>query len=226
MNNFLLWLTIFAKSLNYYELFKWTIILFSVLSVLSVTITALVYGYPKIKAWLIVFWVLAGIALYYLAQLGFKNGGTYFESSRHLVRAVLLTFGVIIGLYAAFFVFVLLICIARWHTKEEVTATLCPSIAEIEEFPLDKNNLPVLKLKTDKLCIKKPRLDDRVNYFKLEEYIKELKQKPVPPVTLAEIEFCERVVKHLKNTILTDVTRYELNEALSSLIKIGAKCGV
>ena len=70
----MLWLAIFAKSLNYYELFKWTIILFSVLSVLSVTITALVYGYPKIKAWLIVFWVLAAIALYYLAQLGFKNG--------------------------------------------------------------------------------------------------------------------------------------------------------
>ena len=223
MDNFILWLYDFSLNVDFYKLCRTLTIGLGVLGVISILVSAIVYGYPRIKKGLLFLWLILGVALYYIATLNYKLGGKYFESLGACLKPVLLTFGAIIGLYAGFYLILLLFSLVRRRNIGEVTASLCNKLAFVEELPILSRGKEPLKVKTTKLCVKRPRLDDRVNFFKLEEYIKLLKSKPTPPSELAEIEFCERVIKHLKNTLLNEKTRTELNEAMQTLIKIGAK---
>ena len=222
MDNFVLWLNDFAIRADFSYIYRALFIVIGGLGVISILISAIVYGYPRVKKSILFLWVISGVGLYYLGWLNFSLGGAIFINLNAILKAVFLTFGAIIGLYVGFYLLVLLICFAWWRTKKEVTASLCTPLAVIEELP----KLDEVKVKTSKLCVKKPRLDDKVNFFKLEEYITLLKSKPTPAVLLAEIEFCERVIKHLKNTILNDKTRLQLNEVMQTLVKIGAQLGV
>lgn len=89
----------------------------------------------------------------------------------------------------------------------------------------DDKNIPIYKLKTEKLCYKKPRLDDDINYRKVEKYFEDLLKENLSPIEKATLKVLYAKIKSYKNVELTDQIRLELCDAFTSFIKIRSKNG-
>ncbi len=89
----------------------------------------------------------------------------------------------------------------------------------------DDKNIPIYKLKTEKLCYKKPRLDDDINFRKVEKYFEDLLKADLSPIEKATLKVLYAKIKSYKTVELTDQIRLELCDAFTSFIKIRSKNG-
>lgn len=89
----------------------------------------------------------------------------------------------------------------------------------------DDKNIPIYKLKTEKLCYKKPHLADDINFRKVEKYFEDLLKEDLSPIEKATLKVLYAKIKSYKNVELTDQIRLELCDAFTSFIKIRSKNG-
>lgn len=89
----------------------------------------------------------------------------------------------------------------------------------------DDKNVPIYKLKTEKLGYKKPRLDDDINFRKAEKYFEELLKQNLSPIEKTTLKVLYTKIKNYKNVEFTDQIHLELCDAFTSFIKIRSKIG-
>lgn len=213
-----------SSTVSYYGLSLATVIIFTVLSLGCITIRTVIYGRPAISFKLLSAAFFVCGALSFLGGVDVYNKGAFFKTLYGPLWMFIINFVAITVLYAGFYHFAVLHVTAKRLLKGEATALLSTPVARIDEVPLyfEEDRDPVA-IATQKLGSVKPRLDDKIDFFKVESIIKGLYKRELSPIDRATVEFCERTVRHGKNAIMTERLRRDLNEAFAELIKICAR---
>ncbi len=206
-----------SKSLNFLNL-GLIVFCFSLLfSAFSISLKTAIFGYPKLSVALLILHIILPLILYGLSVIDCLYGTNKMGSLSNCFLYLFILISAITGLYATFF------ALAERNLKKisanDITVTLDKLVAKIEEVNGDN----LIKLKTEKLGAKKPRVDDNINYYRLQEYIYKIKSKDLSPIERSTLKTCENTILHYKNTFMTEKMRRDLCDCFLSIIKLHAK---
>lgn len=134
----------------------------------------------------------------------------------------------ITGLYAAFLALRVITFKRRLRKRtDDCCVAFAFPVAKIEEvdlFPAVQKE--VSKLSLYKLGYKKPRLDDDIDYRKVDFFIKEIDKKNLTSLERASLNVCKRTADKFRFDFARDerdVMRDEISDAFSIIIKLYAK---
>lgn len=214
------YLTNFLVEINFINLALIIIGVSAFFSSFSVCIKTAIYGHPKISGVLIFNFFVTFLVILFIGYIDLYYGRQYFKTINQIIIYAIIVFVVITGIYAGFYNFAKSLFVS---TKiNDVTATLCSPIANVDEVVIQDDG-KVLKVKTGKMGVKKPRLDDDLNYFNIEKLLKDINSQQLTPVDGARLKVYEKTIKHYKNVVLTDDGRREINNTLLNLVKLKSK---
>lgn len=196
------------------------IIVSLIASSFSVCLTTTVYGYPKPSLGLLILYFTESLFCYLLALSDYAVKGKTFSRSSYAFIYFIAMIVAITGLYAVFLKIAESVC-DNFKPAKELTFTYVNKIADVIEE--EDKSYGVSRVLTEKSGVKKQRYDDGINYYKLFKFVDELNGVNLSPVESATLNVCESVIKRYKNTMITDLSRRELNEAFLTIVKIYAE---
>lgn len=189
---------------------------------------------PRFSKVLPSLYFLATVYLYVFAIINYRFGGRYFGGyAQAFVYFVVLNVA-IAGLYAGFLFIAAVIYDKHYIRSYEVGATKDSPLAVLDEVQINEDVLAqkteegfvkadgATMVITDKLGSRKPRLDDEINYFRLQGIIDALLSSELSPIEKASVNMHLKTMRYYKNTVITADSRKKINDALSGIVKIYA----
>lgn len=136
----------------------------------------------------------------------------------------LILFMAITGLYAAFSALCVVNLKRRFKKRtDDYCAAFTCAVAKIEEVDIEPSSQKeVSKLSLYKLGYKKPRLDDDIDYRKVDLFINEIDKKNLTSIERASLNVCKRTVDRSRFEC-TRSSRAEIADAFSIIVKLHAK---
>lgn len=150
-------------------------------------------------------------------QIGCLICGRFFINFVRFFCLLVLSNCAIIGLYVALFK----IFNKKRALKLGLAFTKLTKLAKIDEEPSLCYN--PIKITTQKLGDTKPRYDQNINFWRVENYISNLKQLKLSPIDSSTLLICQNKLKHYKNTLFSDESVKELNYVFMTIIKLYSK---
>lgn len=141
----------------------------------------------------------------------------------HLTTYLIL-FIAITGLYAAFLTLHYISFQRRLRKRtDDYCVAFTSAVAKIEEVDIEPSlQKEVSKLSLHKLGYKKPRLDDDIDYRKVDLFVNEIDKQNLTSIERASLNVCKRTLDRGRFDCARDI-RGEISDAFSIIIKLHAK---